>query len=63
MPVEEAMVTTGLILLVLIAFLVAFVLARVRRWMGMGMTWRLWVTVMVAVILLSLALWAYSAKR
>ena len=54
---------TGLILLAFIAFLVALALTRVRRRMGMGMTWRLWVTVMTAVILLTFALWAVSTKR
>ena len=60
---EEATVATGLILLVFIGFLVAFALARVRRRMGMGMPWRLWVTVTTAVIVLAFALWAISTKR
>ncbi len=52
--------TNGLILLVLIAGLVAFVLTRVRRRLGMGnATGRTWVIIMSAVILAFLAIWAY----
>ncbi len=55
--------TNGLILLVLIAGLVAFVLTRVRRRLGMGnATGRTWVIIMSAVILAFLAIWAYQTQ-
>lgn len=52
--------TTGLILLVFIALLVAFGWARFRRRLGMGTSGRAWLTVMAIVILGVLALWASS---
>ncbi len=55
--------TTGLILLVFIAALITFGWSRLRRRMGMGMSGRHWLTVMVVVILGVLALWAYNTHR
>jgi hypothetical protein len=52
--------TTGLILLVFIALLVAFGWARFRRRLGMGTSGRAWLTVIVIVVLGVLALWASS---
>jgi hypothetical protein len=52
------LVTTGLILLVFIALLVAFGWARLRRRLGMTTSGRAWVTVMVIVVLGVLAMWA-----
>ncbi len=55
--------TSGLILLVLIASLVAFVLTRVRRRLGMGnATGRTWIIIMGAVILALLVIWAYQTQ-
>ncbi|HUB38982.1 MAG TPA: hypothetical protein VMA72_09025 [Streptosporangiaceae bacterium] len=48
----------GVILLVLIALIVAYVVARTRRRMGLLVTGRTWLVVMVAVIIGALALWA-----
>lgn len=55
--------TNGLILLVLLAALVAFGWTRVRRRLGMAVTWRGLATVMAVFILAVLALWAYSTYR
>ncbi len=52
--------TTGLILLALIALLAAFGWARFRRRLGMTTSGRAWRTVVVIVVLGSLALWASS---
>ena len=55
--------TSGIILLVLIAALVAFVLTRMRRRMGMGnATGRTWIIIMAVVILVVLGLWAYQTQ-
>ena len=54
---------SGLILLVLIGALVGFGWARVRGKLGMRTTWGTWLSVIAAVVILGLALWAYSAKR
>jgi len=53
--------TTGLILLVFLALLVAFGWARFRRRLGMSTSGRAWLTVMVIVVLGVLALWASSS--
>ena len=62
-PVREARVASGLILLVLIGALVGFGLARLRGKLGMRTTWGTWISVIAAVVILGLALWAYSVKR
>ena len=60
---SEAGMTSGIILLVLIAALVAFVLTRMRRRMGMGnATGRTWIIIMAVVILVVLGLWAYQTQ-
>ena len=48
----------GLILLVVIALIVAYVVARTRRRMGLLVTGKTWLAVMVGVIIVALALWA-----
>lgn len=48
----------GIILLVLIALIIAYVVARTRRRMGLLVTGKTWLVVMVAVIIGVLALWA-----
>jgi hypothetical protein len=50
----------GLILLGFLAVLVAFFLTRTRRRMGMNVTGRMWLTIMTAVVLIGLTLWAAS---
>ena len=54
---------SGLILLTLIGVLVGFGWTRVRRKMGLGVTWQTWAAVIAGVIVLGLALYAYSLRR
>ena len=58
--VRKARVMSGLILLVLIGILIGFVVARVRKRMGLGVTWGTWVTTVVVVGFLLLLLYATS---
>ena len=48
----------GLILLVLIALIITYVVARTRRLMGLLVTGKTWLAVMLGVIIVALALWA-----
>jgi hypothetical protein len=48
----------GIILLIVIALIVAYVVARTRRRMGLLVTGKTWLVVIVAVIIGLLALWA-----
>lgn len=48
----------GAILLVVIAVIVAYVVARTRRRLGLAVTGRTWLYVVVAVMVGILALWA-----
>jgi ABC-type molybdate transport system permease subunit len=52
----------GMILLILIALAVAYLVARTRRRMGMLVTSRTWLAVMLAVVLGVLALWAAQRR-
>ena len=61
--VREARVISGLILLVFIGILIGFVVARVRKRMGLGVTWSTWVTTVVVVGFLLLLLYATSFKH
>ena len=54
---------SGLILLALICILIGFVVARVRKRMGLGVTWGTWVTTVVVVGFLVLLLYATSFKH
>jgi uncharacterized membrane protein YeaQ/YmgE (transglycosylase-associated protein family) len=56
-------VTTGLILLVFVGLLAAYVAGRLRRRLGMAVTLGTWLTVVAAVVLAGLALWALSGHR
>jgi hypothetical protein len=56
-------VASGLILLALIGVLVGFGWTRVRRRMGLGVTWQTWAAVIAGVMILGLALWAFSVKH
>ena len=60
---RKARVMSGLILLVLIGILIGFVVARVRKRMGLGVTWGTWVTTVVVVGFLLLLLYATSFKH
>ncbi len=48
----------GVILLILIALIIAYVVTRTRRRMGLLVTGRTWLYVVVAVMLGIVALWA-----
>ena len=50
--------SSGITLLVVIALIVAYVVARTRRRMGLLVTGRTWIVVMVGVAIAVLALWA-----
>jgi len=56
----EAVMTTGLILLAFLAFLVAFFLTRMRRRLGLGVTGRTWAVIIAAFVIIVLGLWASS---
>jgi hypothetical protein len=48
----------GVVLLVVIALIIAYVVARTRRRMGLLVTGKTWLMVMLGVIIVALALWA-----
>jgi len=56
-------VASGLILLLLIGVLIGFGWARIRRRMGLGVTWSTWAAVMAVVVIGGLLLWATQAKH
>ncbi len=61
--VRKARVMSGLILLVLIGILIGFVVARVRKRMGLGVTWSTWVITVVVTGFILLLLYATSFKH
>jgi fumarate reductase subunit D len=62
-PVREAKVASGLILLLLIGILIGFGVSRVRKRMGLGVTWSTWVTTVVVVGMILLLLWVTAYKH
>jgi hypothetical protein len=62
-PIREARVASGLILLLLIGILVGFGVARVRKRMGLGVTWGTWVTTVLVVGFFLLLLWVSAYKH
>ncbi|HUC27390.1 MAG TPA: hypothetical protein VMA73_32245 [Streptosporangiaceae bacterium] len=48
----------GFILLVVIALIITYVVVRTRRRMGLLVTGKTWLAVMLGVIIIALALWA-----
>jgi hypothetical protein len=54
---------SGLILLGLLGVLVGFGWTRLRKKLGMGVTWGTWISVIAAVVILGLALYAYSLQH
>jgi fumarate reductase subunit D len=56
-------VASGLILLLLIGILIGFGVSRVRKRMGLGVTWGTWVTTVVVVGILLLLLWVSSYRH
>lgn len=51
------MTSSGIVVLVVIALIVAYAVARTRQRMGLLVTGRTWITVTVGVIAVLLALW------
>ncbi|HUZ23731.1 MAG TPA: hypothetical protein VMV07_08190 [Streptosporangiaceae bacterium] len=49
--------TPGLILLVFLALLCAFFFTKARRRMGLGVTGKHWITVIVGIVLIFLVAW------
>jgi hypothetical protein len=62
-PVREAKVASGFILLLLIGVLIGFGVSRVRKRMGLGVTWSTWVTTVVVVGFILLLMWVTAYKR
>jgi hypothetical protein len=56
-------VASGLILLLLIGILIGFGVARVRKRMGLGVTWGTWVTTVLVVGFTLLLIWVTTAKH
>jgi hypothetical protein len=52
----------GIILLLVLAAIVAYVVARTRRRMGLLVTGRTWVAVMTGFVVVVLALWAATTR-
>lgn len=52
------MTSSGIILLVMIALVITYALIRTRHRMGMLVTGKTWIVIMVGVIIAILALWA-----
>ena len=62
-PTREAKVASGFILLLLIGILIGFGVSRVRKRMGLGVTWSTWVTTVVVVGFILLLMWATTYKH
>jgi len=52
----------GLILLVVIAAIVTYVVTRTRRRMGLIVTGKTWVTIMLGFVVVVLAMWAVNVS-
>jgi len=52
----------GIILLVVLAAIVAYVVVRTRRRMGLLVTGKTWITVMVGFVIVVLTLWAATTR-
>lgn len=53
---------SGIVLLLVLAAVVAYVVARTRRRMGMVVTGSTWLAVMVGIVIVVLILWATSTR-
>jgi hypothetical protein len=62
-PAREAKVASGFILLLLIGILIGFGVSRVRKRMGLGVTWSTWVTTVVVVGFILLLMWVTAYKH
>jgi hypothetical protein len=53
----------GIILLLVLAAIVAYVVARTRRRMGLVVTGKTWLYVMTGFVIVVLVMWAVSVRR
>jgi hypothetical protein len=53
-------VTNGIILLLVLALIVAYVITRTRRRMGLIVTGKTWIAIMTGFVIIVLAAWAAS---
>jgi transcriptional regulatory protein LevR len=60
---REVTVASGFILLLLIGILIGFGVSRVRKRMGLGVTWSPWVTTVVVVGFILLLMWVTAYKH
>ena len=60
---QEVRVASGLILLLLVGVLIGFGWARIRRRMGLGVTWSTWAVVIAVTVIGGLLLWVTQAKH
>jgi Na+-driven multidrug efflux pump len=59
-PVQEAPMTSGLILLAFLGILVAFFVTRMRRRMGLGVTGSTWAVIIALFAIVVLGMWVSS---
>ena len=52
----------GIILLLVIAAIVTYVIIRTRRRMGLLVTAKTWITLIIAFVIIVLAMWAASTR-
>jgi flagellar biogenesis protein FliO len=55
---DTAMTSSGIILAIVIALIVAYAVARTRRRMGLMVSGKTWLAVIAGVVVVLLALWA-----
>ena len=55
---RRLMTSSGIVLLIVIALIVAYAVTRIRRRMGLLVTGRTWIAVVIGVTIGVLALWA-----
>jgi hypothetical protein len=60
---REAGMSQGIVLLLVLAVIVAYVVARTRRRMGLLVTGKTWIFVMTGFVIVVLALWAGSTHH
>ena len=56
------MTSSGIILAIVIALIVAYAIARTRRRMGLMVSGKTWIAVIAGVVIVLLALWATQTR-
>jgi hypothetical protein len=59
---REGGMSQGIILLLVIAAIVTYVIIRTRRRMGLLVTAKTWITLIIAFVIIVLAMWAASTR-